>query len=644
MNYNILTLAAFIDLEGAFNKVTFEAINKALRKFGVDSTLIRWIMAMLNNRILSVDLFGAHRKGIADRGCPQGGVLPPLLWNMTVDDLLTKLNAKGYLAIGYADDIAILISGKFEETLGQLMDEAFRIVEKWCLETGLSVNPTKTGLVLFTRKRKLLALRLPTLFGVELELADKAKYLGVILDSKLSWREQIEERNRKASKVFWQCRKAFGKNWGLRPSVLHWMYKAIVRPILCYGCMVWSHKTEQVNVSDDLTHVQRLACLAITGAMSSTPTAALEIMLSLTPMSLYVKQEAELIVTRLFTAGHWLAGNRKVGHAKILCDLKKRHKELSMPQDRLLAVYEFERKFDSRIPSRDEWKDGVSPVEGDFTLYTDGSKTDDGTGSGVYCEELKFEISIPLGALATVFQSEVYAICEGTSVLLERNLLNKKVVICTDSEASIEALSSCKISSRTVLQCRHVLDLLSENNDVCLTWVPGHTGIVGNEKADELARNGSRSNSMDLEPILGNPASLMVNLIKEKTKEKHQMMWNDLSTCRQAKEFLLGCKKQTTKFLLSLSRQKLRKIVSILSGHNTLRYHLNKIGRSNSPNCRGCDLQPETAKHFLCFCPSLGNLRAKCLGDYYLTPEEIQKVPLSNMLSFALCSGWLDWS
>ena len=85
---------------------------------------------MLRNRILSIDLFGAHRTGLVDRGCPQGGVLQPILWNMTVDDLLVKLNGSGCLAIGYADDIAILISGAFEGVLSSLMSTALRIVEE----------------------------------------------------------------------------------------------------------------------------------------------------------------------------------------------------------------------------------------------------------------------------------------------------------------------------------------------------------------------------------------------------------------------------------------------------------------------------------------------------------------------------------
>jgi len=54
MEFRENTLATFLDIEGAFNKVTFRAINAALRRFGLERTLIRWIMAMLSNRIFRV--------------------------------------------------------------------------------------------------------------------------------------------------------------------------------------------------------------------------------------------------------------------------------------------------------------------------------------------------------------------------------------------------------------------------------------------------------------------------------------------------------------------------------------------------------------------------------------------------------------
>jgi hypothetical protein len=68
---------------------------------------------MLESRNIIATLSGETPGASAARGCPQGGVLSPLLWSLVVDDLHWELNINGYYTIGYADDIAILINGKF---------------------------------------------------------------------------------------------------------------------------------------------------------------------------------------------------------------------------------------------------------------------------------------------------------------------------------------------------------------------------------------------------------------------------------------------------------------------------------------------------------------------------------------------------
>lgn len=133
-------LGAFLDIVGAFNLISYESIKTAARHFNVCETVISWIEFMLKSRTVLANYASSNKTGQVNKGCPQGGVLSPILWNMVIDDLLRKLNREGYNAEGFADDIVILLIGKFEETLCSLMRSALSIVEKWCQENGLTLK------------------------------------------------------------------------------------------------------------------------------------------------------------------------------------------------------------------------------------------------------------------------------------------------------------------------------------------------------------------------------------------------------------------------------------------------------------------------------------------------------------------------
>jgi len=72
----------------------------AFLRLGSDYTIARWIRATLEGSVAFVTLKGSSVGLAISRGCPQGGVLSPLLWCLVVDDLLARLNGVGVFIQG----------------------------------------------------------------------------------------------------------------------------------------------------------------------------------------------------------------------------------------------------------------------------------------------------------------------------------------------------------------------------------------------------------------------------------------------------------------------------------------------------------------------------------------------------------------
>jgi retron-type reverse transcriptase len=80
-------------------------------------TINTWIDFMLRSRSVFVDIRRVSVHMSVRRGCPQGGILSPLLWNMVTDSLLNWLGNCNCFVQDFADDVVILISGKFLTTI-----------------------------------------------------------------------------------------------------------------------------------------------------------------------------------------------------------------------------------------------------------------------------------------------------------------------------------------------------------------------------------------------------------------------------------------------------------------------------------------------------------------------------------------------
>ncbi|XP_075162688.1 uncharacterized protein LOC142235317 [Haematobia irritans] len=151
LSFGEYTLAAFL----AFNNTKIEKVVLALERNGVSEIVTNWIEAMLRSRNIEAEFADSKQQATTTRGLPQGGVISPVLWLIIVDEILSPLSNRGIKVVAYSDDIVSMVSGKFLDTISDVMSDSLKSLAQWASGGGLGVNPRKTDLVLFTRKRRL---------------------------------------------------------------------------------------------------------------------------------------------------------------------------------------------------------------------------------------------------------------------------------------------------------------------------------------------------------------------------------------------------------------------------------------------------------------------------------------------------------
>ena len=102
----------------------------------------------------------------------------------------------------------------------------------------MSINPVKTELVWFTRKRMTSNLNIK-LDGMNLSAKNEVKCLGVTLDTRLNFDKHVSTMCTKATRIWSQVHRVVGQKWGLKPSVTYWLYITVTRPVLTYAAVIW---------------------------------------------------------------------------------------------------------------------------------------------------------------------------------------------------------------------------------------------------------------------------------------------------------------------------------------------------------------------------------------------------------------------
>ena len=611
-----VALAVFLDIEGAFDNATSHAIEMGMREHGADEDCIQWFVNFLNNRTASVRGQRKHFK--LNKGTGQGGVLSPVVWNYIMDTFLALFDRGRTEAFAFADDGALIILANNIKTATRLMQKALNKVCLWAQQKQLTFSAQKSVAVVFTNKKNNVLPKALKLYETPLKVVKEVKYLGVKLHHKLKWRPHVQEKVTSAKKHLMCIRNGFGSTWGPPPHINLWLYTGIVRPAITYGAVVWANSTKSAFIQRDLQRVQRLGLIMIAPMRPSTPTAGLELLTGVPPLDLQVQETAIQTSTRLnLQPSGWSGVNKRnklEGHIKWLQSQMEGlpPKEL---QDRCVIPITHH-KFTTFIGdgSDDTTIPGVR-------MYTDGSKSSHTGAAFIAFDEFSGDDPIwQRGAFlgeATVFQAEVFAI-EGAAHYAA-NLEHEFVTIFSDSQSAIQAVSGHLAKSRTVFNAVKALNRLSQNKHVCIRWIQGHKGYLGNELADGLAKTASDWQVEGPGPFLPLPNCEIKSLARQLTTEKWKSKWLSSGHCRQTKLFFPEPNPKLSRELLRLSRKDLGLCIRHLTGHSFLKYHRSKVNPAVDPQCRLCQEAKEESAHIILDCPAFQEERLQCFWEYQPT-------------------------
>lgn len=207
-----------LDVRNAFNSASWQGILDVLKEREVAPYVQRIIRSYLENRRIIMEAEGRVEEREVHSGVPQGSVLGPTLWNLLYDGVLRLRLPKGVNLVGFADDLALVVTARREGEVSNIGNRALRMVTRWMQQSHLSIAPEKTEAIVLTKARKLAPITFDVM-GTEIEPKAAVKYLGVWLDTKLTFAEHVGRTANKAGELTAALGRLMSNVWGPRGPV-----------------------------------------------------------------------------------------------------------------------------------------------------------------------------------------------------------------------------------------------------------------------------------------------------------------------------------------------------------------------------------------------------------------------------------------
>jgi hypothetical protein len=274
-NFNKKTLTGLLllDVEQAFDKVLHDALILKLIKINTSLYLTKIIQSYLSFRQFRVKINNSLSKPVAAAaGVPQGSVLGPTLFNTFLHDIPKTVDRRLSL-VQYADDIAIIASSKDPAIIANLLKRQLTVIDEYLNKWGMRLNIAKSQPIIFrhtilTQRRRDRIPREIRHKGQIIPLQNSVKYLGITLDTRLSFHKNIQNSRQKALARINQLYPLLSsKNIKTKTAIT--IYKSYIRPIMTYASPAWINTP--ITYRNKLQIIQNNVLRIITKSPPYTP-------------------------------------------------------------------------------------------------------------------------------------------------------------------------------------------------------------------------------------------------------------------------------------------------------------------------------------------------------------------------------------
>ena len=209
IDQNLVVVAVFIDLKRAFETVDRTLLLHKLQLYGCDETVIAWFDSYLSSRYQQTRFDSAVSELLqVFIGISQGSVLSCILFIIFINDIVNVVQHSKIKL--FADDTLIYITCKPNElnTSIDLLNHDLSRIFEWLCYSKLTLNVSKSKAMLIASNKSLFMPRSIFINEQEVEQVTEFKYLGIIVDSNLSFAKHAEYTLKKLNAKFYVLKRA----------------------------------------------------------------------------------------------------------------------------------------------------------------------------------------------------------------------------------------------------------------------------------------------------------------------------------------------------------------------------------------------------------------------------------------------------